>query len=149
MPKKDPITGCMVMTTDEFWAHEAKREGKGRCGGDLLMEYLEDLDKEEAEYEKRMRQKENAEKFISGLWEDFESCEPGVVEKPLEIGRVLEVVTKNRYSDSYLKITALARKVDGTIGKICAWESSTSGSFYEPPDGEMDIYWVEKDGTDG
>lgn len=48
MPRKDPITGCMVMTMPEFFDSEAQREGEGRSGADLMVEMFDEIAAEEA-----------------------------------------------------------------------------------------------------
>ena len=67
MPRKDPVTGCMVMTMPEFLADEAKREGKGRSGGDILGDIMQEMAQADEEQAKRI------ESDPEGTW--LEICE--------------------------------------------------------------------------
>src|SRR5512144_1763517 len=55
MPRKDPMTGVMVMTTMEFFDSEARREGKGRTAGELLSDFVDDMEKERKDEEERLK----------------------------------------------------------------------------------------------
>lgn len=69
MPKKDSITGCSVMTMPEFWQAEAKHEGKGRSGFDLMQDMHQDIANEDARMEKDMR--ENPSIALNAIKEYF------------------------------------------------------------------------------
>lgn len=60
MPRKDPVTGCMVMTMPEFLNAEAEREGKGRTGADILSDIYAEIDADSRREEDRMRDPKEA-----------------------------------------------------------------------------------------
>lgn len=55
MPRQDPITGCSVMTMPEFLNSEAEREGKGRCGADILHDIHAELDEDSRKHAQRYK----------------------------------------------------------------------------------------------
>ena len=75
MPRKDPITGCMVMTLPEFLAEEGKR--KGTDGGEILSEIYQEFDEDNKRIENECRKPEvafshilEAAKYELGAWQD-------------------------------------------------------------------------------
>ena len=145
MPRKDPITGVMVMTNAEFWAHEAKHEGKGRESWELQEEFYHDMEKARLEEEDKLRTPAHALMILQGAVEAENKYRKENKERLLAMPvKVLEVKSA-AYSDGFretsTKITATAiskGKRKGTI-EFSTW--STRGSFYEPPDGETEITW--------
>lgn len=67
MPRKDPMTGCMVMTMPEFLAEEARLEGKGRTGGDVLGDIMSEMARADEESSKQLMEDSGR------LWADI--CE--------------------------------------------------------------------------
>lgn len=68
MPRKDPISGCMVMTMPEFLNAEAEREGKGRTGGDILEEILTDMGEDDKRCSEDL--KDDHSEIFALFWED-------------------------------------------------------------------------------
>lgn len=151
MPRKDPITGCMVVTTAELFADEAEREGKGRTGGDLMVEMLSDLEKERAAEEERLRDPVVALDFIKTAIEESNKATEGdypPLPIPLKIVEVLEAKFFATLRTQTTYIRALARRpgLMESIQDVVVFHGSYSGgSFCDPPDSEENVYWVGLD----
>jgi predicted ribosome quality control (RQC) complex YloA/Tae2 family protein len=161
MPKIDPITGCTVMTQAEFWASEAKREGKGRCGGDLMQDFYEEMAAEERAEEDRLKDPERAkEEFnreiqvtresgqetLDWLKKRGEEPDPGevtmanfpLVESVLE---VLEAEYSGGFRGSKVSITARCLRSGGVEDVLEMAMEYFSGSRIDPPDQGGYIKW--------
>ena len=141
MPKKDPNTGCMVMTTGEFFQKEAEHEGKGRTGGDLMAEMFEEIGKEEEEHAKRISEPEEAKRILNEVIKEnnsyLDDTDEGYIHFTV-IG-VIKVFFASvgfggrNSSEGFLAV------VEGDDGneytlKYSSWHSG--GSYIDPPDGE-------------
>lgn len=140
MPRKDPITGCEVMTTAEFWQAEAEKEG--RSAGQLQDDFFNEIaDIEQKEIEKLA----DVENVLNILREYVISTNEYVDEEDkysFQFTKVLEV-WNNSYSCAFrgtsFEFCAKAKCDDEKIREVefSSWQSS--GSFYEPPDMEENL----------
>lgn len=156
MPRKDPVTGVMVMTTGEFFAKEAEREGKGRSGGELMSEMFADMEKSRQETEAEYRNPEFALKTLieaiknenSYLTEnhadDIANGTVQLIDEPVRVTEVFDVEYKENFGGRSLLLSVVAERKDGTSGVLELREWYSRGSFYEPPDGETDVWWDER-----
>jgi hypothetical protein len=150
MPRKDPITGCTVMTLGDFWSSEAKHEGKGRSAGELAEEFHDEMEADRKACEDRYRDPEYALKVLKSAVERWNSYEPDAtpLPVPVEVIEVIEVELGQGFRESILHLRARARYAgDETLVEdiIELNDSHTSGSFYEPPDGDMNVEWENLD----
>lgn len=147
MPRKDPMTGVTVITTAEFFAAEAEREGKGRSGGELMIETFSEIGAECDADEQRERL------FFmdpANAWEAIrytlrESLE--MEESPLqavELVGVLAVQSEQRMNGSKLDIDAHVRFNDGAVRKVKWGFQHWAGSYWEPDDYDEDCEWDEQ-----
>ena len=140
MPKMDPISGCSVMTVGEFWASEAKKEGKEVA--EVMGDFYEDMAAEEESYR---------QEILSDL--------PGALEKlkeyynpeyddsgwvPVEVLAITDADTCFGYRKSSSSFTARVRFED-KIRTVCYSEVDYSGSFYEPPDFEANCKVISEE----
>jgi len=147
MPRIDPITGCSVMTTGEFWNAEAHQEGQGRSGGDLMVDFYEEMEADTRTREQEFRDNpeallalvnEAAKLWIDGVDpEDLDGvCFPGNFKRVIE---VMDSTIQDGMRNSSTSVTAKYEMNDGTNHTIMYSEWSSSGSFYEPPDFESEF----------
>lgn len=146
MPKKDPITGCTVMTTGEFFQSEAEREGKGRSGGELMSEMFNEIADSYEEEEKRWKENlPDTLAFLQKEIDEYNDFDPDPdfppVAKPISIEEVLDVQVGGSFRTTTLLIKARCKKEDGSEGTIVYNSWHSSGSYYEPPDGDISIKW--------
>jgi hypothetical protein len=147
MPRIDPITGCSVMTTGEFWNAEAQQEGQGRSGGDLVADFYAELEADTQRREQEFR--DNPEALLTmvneaaKLWvdgvdpEDLDGvCFPGNFKRVVE---VLDVTIQDGMRNSSTSVTAKYEMGDGSLRMIMYSEWSSGGSFFEPPDFESEF----------
>lgn len=143
MPKKDPVTGCQVLTTAEFFQLEAELEGKGRTGADLQREFLEDQETEIAREAERYRDPAFLLEYLcAGIneWNDLADL-GATVPQPLEILEVLESHVHFGFREGRVKLRVRARCEDGTEGILHFESREDAGSYLDPPDSEMNIFW--------
>lgn len=143
MPRKDPMTGCLVMTLPEFLNAEAEREGKGRTGGDILQDIYSEMAGEDERISAEMAKPESALKTIQdAIKESREYCDEEYAESVPEIVQVVNVI-EAKYSGSFkshstsLKAEALSDA--GKLYYVWSWSSEYYGSMWEPPDGDGNI----------
>lgn len=145
MPKRDPITGCTVMTTAEFFNEEAEREGKGRCGGELFNDYLDDMEKDRKETEDRYRDPAFARNTLKTAIDQFNECAEPALPQVREVLEVLEASFTQGVRESGLWLRARCIRADGAEDILCYGESSFSGDRINPPDGDSEMYWENLD----
>jgi hypothetical protein len=143
MPKTDPITGCQVMTFGEFWASEAKQEGQGRCGAELMAETMDDM-QTSFEHEAR-RMKEDPSDILKTLrawfipeddsWSWDEGDEPKWV--PEAIVEVEDVEVDGSFKDSGWTAVVKVRCSDDETRRLKVTYSTFHGDFYEPPSDDL------------
>lgn len=145
MPRKDPITGCQVMTFGELWAAEAKREGQGRCGAELMSEMFDDM---RASFEAEAQQmKEDPSEILKTLrsWyipeDDSWSWDPGDEPEwvPEALEDVEEVECDGGFSESGWMAVVKACCSDGVTRRLRVTYTKYSGSFYEPPSDDLNV----------
>ena len=140
MPRRDPITGCEVMTLGEFWADEAEREGQGRSGGELAAEFYDDLNAEMERQKNIIRTDlEETRTILQTAIKEWNEADPEAEPVP-EIVRVLEVL-EVMLKVKELDITAKCLTTDGRTIKVRLTEWREPGSFYSPPDYDVNITW--------
>src|SRR5271166_829001 len=77
MPRKDPFTGCSVLTLPEFFASEAKAEGLGRTGSEVMAETFDEIGREEEAHAARINQPDEARSILnSAMKECWDPGEP-------------------------------------------------------------------------
>lgn len=145
MPRRDSVTGCQVMTFGEFWAAEAKREGQGRCGAELMAETMDDM---QASFEAEARRmKEDPAEILKSLrswyipeddsWSWPEGEEPEWVPEGLE--EVEEVECDGGFTESGWMAVVKARCSDGVTRRLRVTYTRHNGSFYEPPSDDLNV----------
>lgn len=171
MPRIDPITGCSVMTFPEFICGEAEREGKEphEIMDDIVKTIEDDNEKMRQEYRTNALKylQEEAKEQLYCWTED--SKHNGKVDEynrfdfktdqyihetrvydagprppqPIELIKVIEVGFKQTFKSSSSKIVAKCKADDGKeyIYNLC--RSDWAGSFYEPPDCDVQFNWEE------
>lgn len=141
MPKIDPITGCTVMTQGEFWASEAAHEGKGRAAWEVRDEFYADMDAEYVAEEKRLSDDKVALDLLREKIAEWNKLDPEIkpVPLPVEVLCVESVTLDRGFRNSGVNLTALCRMGNNTRFRITLDEHHYSGSFYEPPDYDIDI----------
>lgn len=150
MPRKDPITGCMVMTNAEFWQAEASREG--RNAGELQEEFYKRLNDETELQRAKYYDNEFTLGFIRSLAagdllayrSDLRAGEKS--EKPHSPVVVLEVEDvriKDSFRSQELWVCGRAICKDQVERRFCATTFHYSGDFYEPPNSDEYLLWKE------
>jgi len=148
MPRKDPETGCMVMTMPEFLNDQAEREGRGRTGGDILSDIFSDMDADSRRVEAELRKPEvalerlkQAIKDAAEYWGDDEGQEPLPV--LVVVARVRDAkVTQSFHSSS----EALSAEVIDDLTRVLFVEHTTShwsGTRMEPPEDDSGFNFGE------
>jgi hypothetical protein len=144
MPKIDPHTGCTVMTMAEFWAAEAKREGKGRCGWELAEDMYADMERETREHEARLKAdpssllKDLRDYYVpDGSWDWPDGEDPGWT--PEEILSAESVELSDGFKESSMNASLVVRCSDGKVRRLKVATRSFSGSWDEPPDHDVNV----------
>jgi len=147
MPKIDPVTGCEVLTMAEFWAAEAEHEGKGRSGGELFCEMLDEIDKDSRRMEKELNG--NAlEVLRSPLYFDKNQDHDG--ESCLAVTEVLEI-EESSFSQGFGgqkgKLVAKVRLIDGSVVRATWFEGVDFVTRMEPGNYEAFVEIEELNAT--
>lgn len=158
MPRKDPITGCMVMTLPEFLNDEAAREGKGRSGGDIMEDFIQDMKDDDRRMEEQYKdpafllkelQRVSSE-YVSdwNISRDEEGSQSFPDESrppyPVEVINVLESHHHQSFRSSRGSIVAVVR-CDTGCTKTCRLSFyHDSGDRMNPPDSEEELEWDYK-----
>jgi hypothetical protein len=122
MPKKDPMTGCMVMTIEEFAASE------GTTVSGLLAPLFAELDDEAAARDRQIRADPMAF-FLSFDLDDDEGIPPFVCAVECKDVTVRYGMRKTEESAEIYMIDARGGEWLVSIGR-CEW----AGTMWEPPD---------------
>lgn len=145
MPRKDPITGCQVMTFHEFISAEAASEGKQPH--ELLEEMVQDIDNDIQNEEQRLKNNpddslksfQEAAQFDIDEWESHkEGPKPPY---PAKVVAVIGAKVQYNFRDSKTAVVADVEADDGQVHRVHFFSWSSSGSFYEPPDHEAHLQW--------
>jgi hypothetical protein len=144
MPRKDPHTGCTVMTMGEFFNAEAEREGKGRSGAEVMSDMFDEIDQSFRDEEKRWRDNPNdlLEHLQTAIKEYNEAdAEAEQYPLPTSIAEVLELKVDGSFRTSKFHVRARCTKEDGTVGILSFSSCQYSGSMSEPPDYDCEVKW--------
>jgi len=143
MPRKDPMTGVPVLTTEEFFDKEAKREGKGRSGSEVMIDTFKQIDDERKKEERELKNPKAALKLFQQEIKEWNEYDPEqAIENVKEIVEVLDVSLKYKgFSTTYLDVKALAIGETGRRGIVRLSSYSFSGTYWNPPDEETEVYW--------
>ena len=165
MPRKDPVTGCSVMTLPEFLNEEGAREGK--TGGEVLDDIFSAFDADSRRVEQSWRDPEvsfsliqkchaddladwqSEREWMDGLRGTDDEWKKNVVAeydadprnktapvRPLEVLEVLQAHHHQNFNSSDGYITARVRYEDGRVRHVQWSFTHYNGSRLEPPDGE-------------
>lgn len=134
MPKIDPHTGCSVMTTNEFWQHEAKQAGT--TAEQLQEEFWGDYDASLREEEERLKSPQTALEMIN---ESASACE----DFNYRVDVVKEVISSHVSGFATSKGSLVADCIcsDGKERRLKLSWFSSGGSYYEPPEYDE---WLEE-----
>jgi len=158
MPRKDPMTGCMVMTTGEFLAAEAEREGT--TPGEILEDIIGHMEKDRQQQENKLKAPAKALEFIKRIIAEenkyrdeqkrYARRHPEIkweTEPPLPLPtwviKVEEVSFNAGFKDHHAMVVVQALCDDLKHHRIKCCESSFYGGMWDPPD--YDVY-LEYDG---
>lgn len=147
MPRQDPTTGCTVLTVWDVLADEAKREGKGRTAGDLFSDMMDEMQRDNDTAAQRMTAPDVAMRMLNDALKEndgyLQPSDAGYIGyKVAMVLRVSDAHVNSGFRDSSESFYA---EVEGDDAKThtlhyASWHSS--GSFYEPPDGETIVHEV-------
>lgn len=144
MPRKDPITGVMVMTMGEFFNAEADREGKGRSGSEVMMDMFDEIEQSYRAEEKSWRNDPAGllEKLQQEI-KEYNAADPESEQYPIpaSIVEILELKVDGSFKTSTFSVRARCTRDDGTTGILIFSSSQYSGSMIDPPDYDCDIRW--------
>jgi hypothetical protein len=140
MPRKDPMTGCTVMTMPEFLNAEAEREGKGRTGGDILGDIMSEMAADDERISDEMRKPAHALELLQEAikenreyWDDeYAETVPEIV----EVVNVIDAASHGGFGGTSSAIRAEVRGADGKLYYVYQWSSYSHGTMWEPPDGD-------------
>jgi len=159
MPKKDPITGCQVMTLPEFLNKEAEIEGQSRCGMDILDDVFQELDKESNRVANEWKDPKVAWEIIAKAayweWESWISecrwikrhekesfSERPII--PIKLIGILGTGFHQNFNSCNGQIKAVVLCDDCVVRNVVYKTYDTVGSFYDPPDNEEFLEWEEE-----
>jgi|SRR5579885_1021169 len=144
MPRKDPITGCNVLTMGEFLSQEAEREGKGRTGGDILSDMMEEVGKEEEARCAQLRTPTEAMRLLNEGIKESDEADPEYAfgYKVVGVLKVWAASASFGMRQSSEGFRAQCKCDDGKERTLSFTTWHSSGSFYEPPDGETTVQEV-------
>lgn len=134
MPYNHPVLGVPVMTMGEFWASEAKKEGKevAEIMGDFYDEITQDCTREEN------RLKNNPAELFAML-KDYYDADPECSEfEPVEVLSVEMTKVDFSYSKDSTSFIALVKCADNLNRLVKYSQTSYHGSYMEPPDFDAD-----------
>jgi hypothetical protein len=146
MPRKDPVTGCMVMTTAEFLNAEAEREGKGRTGADIYADMMSEIDTDSRRCEDEIRKDalgrfQQAIKDAGEYWDDDEGNEP--LPTLAEVVHIIDVHVSQGFKGSGEMLRAEVRTTDGRLLYMEYMYSHWSGTRLDPPEDDMEFNFGE------
>lgn len=141
MPRKDPMTGCTVMTTGEFWAKEAEAEGKGREPWELMNDFWQELEADSERCRQQMLKPAYAFETIRREMIEINGCVAEEDQYRFDLVRVVRVIDADMSQNLRSSSEGFTAVVDTTDGrKLCHfWSSHSSGSYWEPPDYDSEL----------
>lgn len=130
MPYIHPDLGVSVMTMGEFWASEAKKEGKeaAEIMGDFYDEMAQDCIREQE------RLKNHPEELLAMLKDYYEADPESSEFQPVEILTVDTVSVIFGFSKDKTEFTAEVKCSDGKVRTLEYTQTCYAGSYMEPPD---------------
>jgi hypothetical protein len=150
----DPVTGCMVLTTSEFFEQEAEREGRGRCGAELMCEMFDEMEEENERMTQEMRNDPEAalqliKNYLDG---DSKECQRDAEDtygfSGKHIKKVIEFLDA-RYDGSLRGtdccMVVKLKMTDGSTRTVEYSEWNDYGTRLDPPDGGTDLAVVAVD----
>jgi len=148
MPRKDPETGCIVMTEGEFWQHEADSEGRGRDAADLREDFYADISASMREDEDRIKNNpaemldaiKNYCKILVDDW-NYDGCAGEKPPVPTKINSITLVNVNYNFKGSRTHVEGTAECDDGVVRNFKFTASYYDGSMHEPPDAEEWLEW--------
>lgn len=155
MPRKDSFTGCQVMTLPEFFASEAKAEGLGRTGSEVMAETFDEIGREEEAHAARISQPDEARDILNAAMKECRDADPAMVSDPdnfpFEVTRVTSVQKPHasfggRTTKEGFVATCECNDNQTRTLRYESWQSGGSG--YDPPDGETTVEIVPETGSD-
>lgn len=132
MPRKDPMTGCRVMTLDELAASE------GTTVGELLEPMYEEMHNEGLAREDEIRRDPLA--FYESV---LHACPPDEDPPPFVIAEVLSVKASYGFRKSSEHATLRCIDARGGTWTVTAGVTRWDGGRWEPPDEETTVDWQE------
>ena len=135
MPRKDPITGCMVMTLPEF----AKAEGYNSAG-EMLEEVWDEMDADCKKWERHlMEHPEEVMEMFQKYYKDFndDTYKKDIPKKHIQ---TLYVSSSQGFRKEGHTVVAAFKCRDGKIKIQMLQHSYWSGTRMEPPEEDE---WVE------
>jgi len=169
MPKIDPITGCSVLTFPEFLQAEAKREGKE--AHEIMQELYQDMEDADNETRKDYHQnalkylQQEAKELLDCWTEDIKyqgeiheynrwdsQAQKDVTVRqvydagprppqPTKLLEVIDVQFSSTFRSSQSLIKAKCEADDGKVYIYTLVRGDYAGSFYEPPNADVDLKW--------
>jgi hypothetical protein len=154
VPKKDPITGCMVMTTAEYFQSEADRNG--RSFADEVTSFYEEQAKVEQEDEDNFFKPENLletlkkavadenqaiaeENLYNQAHPEYNQPQSALIPVPVKILEVVREKFNEGFKGTSIACRAKIETEDGQRGWTFYEYYNDHGSFYEPPSCEYSI----------
>jgi hypothetical protein len=140
MSKIDPFTGCQVMTQMDFFHQEDIYDGKEP--GTSLQEYYHDVN-EACDYEEKKFQDYNyALNYLREAVEEYNGYDPDItIPMPIEVKNIIHVNVSMGMKKDSTSLEAEAIDENGKLGVIQLDCNSWSGSVWEPPDYELNVFW--------
>jgi hypothetical protein len=136
MPKKDPVTGCDVMTVVEFWQNEAK--GSGRTAGELFHEFYDEMNRSfEEEASQIKNDLKGTQITLARHIREWNESDPDMDQIPA-LHELLEV-TEIEVRQHERHLTARYRDADGAVYILRLDESTYPGSRLDPPDYDFNL----------
>ena len=133
MPRTDSVTGCQVMTLPEFWAAEAKSEG--REVWEIYEDFIEDEAAANRAYEQNlMNDVANANQMFREADQADEEASFGFK----EVIAILDAMSSESGRGSGASLLVLAQCTEGKACLLLSW-SSYAGSMLDPPDYDEDL----------
>jgi len=122
------------MTVDDFWASEAKKEGKEI--GEVIENFYDEMARECVEAEKSL--KGNFSEVLQML-RDYYDIDPECSEfEPIEVLSVEMVKVNYSFKKDSISLIATVKCADGLNRLIQYHQTSYHGSYMEPPDFDSD-----------
>lgn len=144
MPMRDSIHGIKVVTIFDMFQQESDETGQapGDVAADFWSEFDRDLERCNQAFKEQMADPESARKFIqmcyAGDWDGWHWSDPDYP----GLSRVLTVLKAAASFDfhgSKEEVVARCLFGDGSVRYVHCIHAASHGSFYEPPEDEVDF----------